>query len=453
MASLAGMLKEKGHRVSGSDQNVYPPMSEMLAGLGIPVHSPYRPENLAADIDLVVVGNAISRGNPELEEVLDRGLPYSSMPVVLRELFLRGRSSIVVAGTHGKTTTASLMSWVLQSSRHDPSFLVGGIPLNFDKSYQLGSGKSFVIEGDEYDTAYFDKGPKFLHYLPQLVVLGNVEYDHADIYPDLESVATAFKRLVNLIPRGGLLVVGAESPLAMDIAEGAFCRVESFAVEGEATWQARAVRADDSGSHFEVWCEGKRYGVMTGPFWGRAALRNALSAVAIGHRLSLGGKEIAEGLSTFRGVGRRLQVRGQGRGVTVVDDFAHHPTAIHETLGSSRLRWPGRRLWAVFEPRSYTARSQIFQQEFVEALGTADRIILAGVYSSSRLPAEKELSEERLVEDLRAAGVEAWFIPEVDEIVGFLDERLGGDDVVVGMSNGGFGGFHQKLLQRLAGSN
>ncbi|HLE21363.1 MAG TPA: UDP-N-acetylmuramate:L-alanyl-gamma-D-glutamyl-meso-diaminopimelate ligase [Vicinamibacteria bacterium] len=451
MASLAGMLHEKGYRVSGSDQDVYPPMSEMLDRLGITVHSPYRPENLAPDLDLVVVGNAISRGNPELEEVLDRGLPFASMPEVTKELFLRSRRSVVVAGTHGKTTTTSLMSWVLQRSKRDPSFLVGGIPLNFGKSYRLGEGECFVIEGDEYDTAYFDKGPKFLHYLPQLVVLGNVEYDHADIYPDLDSVAVAFRRLVNLIPRRGSLLVGAGSPLAMDIAKGAFCRVESFALEAPATWQARAVRVDGNGSRFEVWKDGNRYGEMAGPFWGGAALTNALAVVATAQHLGLGAEEIAPGLSSFRGVARRLEVRGEEGGVMVVDDFAHHPTAIRQTVESARLRWPQRRLWAIFEPRSYTARSQVFQRAFAEALGAADAVILAGVYSSSRLPAEKELSEERVVEDLRRLGVEAWFIPEVKEIVSFLTERLRADDVVLGMSNGAFGGFHEMLLQRLSG--
>ncbi len=451
MASLAGLLKEKGCRVSGSDENVYPPMSEMLAEFEIPVHSPYRSDNLATDVDLVVVGNAISRGNPELEEVLDRNLPYTSMPAVVKDLFLRERSPVVMAGTHGKTTTTSLMAWVLQSAKRDPSFLVGGIPLNFGQSYHLGTGENFVIEGDEYDTAYFDKGPKFLHYLPQLVVLGNVEYDHADIYPDLDSVVTAYKRLVNLIPRRGLLVVGAKSRLAVEIAELALCPVETFAVGADATWEVCEIKVDEGGSRFEVWREGKRYASMAGPFWGAGALTNPLAVIAIAHRLGLTAKDIAAGLCSFQGVARRLQVCGEQRGVTVVDDFAHHPTAIRHTLESARQRWPGRNVWAVFEPRSYTARSQVFQDEFAFALGFADRVVLAAVYSSSRLASEQELSEEEVVKALSAAGVEAWFIPEVEEIVDFLSQRLGDRDVVLGMSNGGFGGFHQKLLQRLRG--
>ena len=449
MASLAGMLHDKGYRVSGSDQNTYPPMSEMLASLGIPVHSSYRPENLAADLDLVVVGNAISRGNPELEEVLDRRLPLVSMPVILRELFLRGHWSVVVAGTHGKTTTASLLSWVLASAGRDPSFLVGGIPLDFGKSYHFGEGECFVIEGDEYDTAYFDKGPKFLHYIPDTVVLGNVEYDHADIYPDLDSVATAFRRLTNLIPRRGSLVVGAASPLALEVSQGAFCRVESFAVEGDADWQARRVCVDKSGSRFEVWRQGACCGELAGPFWGQAALSNALAVVAAGDHLGLGFEEMADGLKSFRGVARRLEARGEARGVIVVDDFAHHPTAIRETIRSARLRWPGRKLWAVFEPRSFTARSRVFEDALPSALGEADAVVLAAVFSSSRLAADQELSEEHVVEELRGARTDAWFLPAVDEIVSFLNKSVGPGDVVLGMSNGAFGGFHRKLLEAL----
>lgn len=453
MASLAGMLKEKGCRVSGSDENIYPPMSEMLAELEIPVSSPYRPDNVTADVDLVVVGNAISRGNPELEEVLDRNLPYTSMPAVLKDLFLRERSPVVMAGTHGKTTTTSLMAWVLQDAKRDPSFLVGGIPLNFGQSYRLGAGENFVIEGDEYDTAYFDKGPKFLHYLPRLVVIGNVEYDHADIYPDLDSVVVAFRRLVNLIPRGGLLVVGAESRNAVEIAERAFCPVETFAVGGAATWEAREVEVDEGGTRFEVWHEGKRYARMSGPFWGADALKNPLAVIALAHRLGLSAEEIAAGLRSFQGVARRLQVRGEERGVTVVDDFAHHPTAIRHTLESARERWPGRKVWAVFEPRSYTARSQVFQKEFAAALALADQVVLAAVYSSRRLASEHELSEEDVVKALSSDGVEAGFIPEVKDIVDFLDQRLREGDVVLGMSNGDFGGFHQKLLDKLGGAS
>jgi UDP-N-acetylmuramate: L-alanyl-gamma-D-glutamyl-meso-diaminopimelate ligase len=449
MASLAGMLKEMNFEVSGSDQNVYPPMSDMLAELGIEVRSPYRPENVPARVDLVVVGNAISRGNPELEEFLDRGLPYASMAEVVKELFIRGRRSLVVAGTHGKTTTTSLAAWVLSHGGLEPSFLVGGIPLNFDASYRIGNGETFVIEGDEYDTAYFDKGPKFLHYLPEIVLLGNVEFDHADIYADLSAVTTAFERLVNLIPRKGLLVVGAESPKALEISEKALCRVESFSVTQSADWQARTLSSGASGTRFEVLRGGKSFDVFEAPLWGLASLRNALSVIASASWLGLSAGSIGEGLASFRGVKRRMEVRGEAGGVTVVDDFAHHPTAIRETLRSSRIRWPGRRLWAVFEPRSFTARSNVHQDEMPEALGAADRVILASVFSSARLPREEELSEERLIEDLRAAGREAWFVPSVDGIVEMLASRSKTGDVILVMSNGSFGGLHQKLLEAL----
>ncbi len=451
MASLAGMLKQRGFTVSGSDQNVYPPMSEVLPELGIDVSSPYQPDNLPDDLDLVVVGNALSRGNPELEEMLDRNLPYASMPEVVKEVFIRGNRSVVVAGTHGKTTTTSMIAWALASAGRDPSFLVGGIAENLGTSYRLGKGGIFVIEGDEYDTAYFDKGPKFLHYLPEVVVLGNVEYDHADIYPDLDAVATAFKRLVNLIPRRGLLVVGAESPLAMEIAGGAFCRVESFSVSAEANWQARRVASGEQGSRFEVLKEGELFAVLEAPLWGDAGLRNMLSAVAVGSWFGLDRQELGEALVSYRGVRRRLEVRGNVRGVTVVDDFAHHPTAVRETIRAAKLRWPGRRLWAVFEPRSFTARSKIFERQLPDALKTADRVVLAAVYSSGRLSADRELSEEELVSDLRQGDVEAWFIPTVEAIVRFLASQLVEGDVVLAMSNGGFGGIHRKLLDALAG--
>jgi UDP-N-acetylmuramate: L-alanyl-gamma-D-glutamyl-meso-diaminopimelate ligase len=446
MASLAGMLKERGFKVSGSDQNVYPPMSDMLARLGIGVSSPYRSENLPPQLDLVVVGNAISRGNPELEEVLDRRLPYTSMAEVVKELFIRGKRSVVVAGTHGKTTTTSLAAWVLTHGGEDPGFLVGGIPQNFETSYRLGSGEIFVIEGDEYDTAYFDKGPKFLHYLPEVVVLGNVEYDHADIYADLSAIKTAFERLVNLIPRRGLLVVGADSPTAMEIAANAPCPVESFSVSESSSWQARILETAESGSRFEVLHEGSPFTVIDGPFWGEASVRNVLTAVAVSNRFGVEPKSIAEGLRAFRGIRRRMEVRGEAGGVTVVDDFAHHPTAVRETIRAARLRWPGRRLWAVFEPRSYTARSNVFQQQMPDALAGADRVVLAAVFSSPRLAREQELSEEELINDLRGKRTESWFIPSVDEIVEFVAEQVLEGDVILAMSNGGFGGIHQKLL-------
>lgn len=449
MASLAGMLRARGWVVTGSDENVYPPMSEMLASLGVEIRTPYRAENIPPAVDLVIVGNAISRGNPELEEVLDRGLPCVSMPEVVKELFLRGKTSLVVAGTHGKTTTASLLAWVLESAGQAPGFLVGGVPLNFGASYRLTGGELFVIEGDEYDTAYFDKGPKFLHYLPAVVVLGNIEYDHADIYPNIESVEIAFRRLVNLIPRRGLLLVGSESPLAARVAEGASSRVESFALGCEALWWVRLVEVSEEGSRFDIMHGSEFFAAVKAPFWGDAALRNVLAVSAAAHHCGVEPEALAAGLATFRGVKRRLEVKGERAGVTVIDDFAHHPTAVRETLRAARRRWSGRRLWAVFEPRSFTARSNVFQEELPGALAEADHVVLAPVFSSRRLPAERELSEEQVVEDLRGRSVEAWFLPTVNAIVDHLRSRLREGDVVLAMSNGGFEGLPLRLLETL----
>jgi UDP-N-acetylmuramate: L-alanyl-gamma-D-glutamyl-meso-diaminopimelate ligase len=422
----------------------------MLSELGIEVCSPYSPENLPPDVDLVVVGNALSRGNAELEEVLDRNVPYASMAEVVKEVFIRGKRSIVVAGTHGKTTTTSLVAWILDHGGAEPGFLVGGRPGNFSTGYRLGNGNIFVIEGDEYDTAYFDKGPKFLHYLPEVVVLNNVEYDHADIYPDLSAIRTAFERLVNLIPRRGLLVCGSESPVAEEIARKAPCHVETFSVTDKATWQLEELETSESRCRFTVIHEGQEYGVMEGPFWGQAALRNVLAAVAACSWLGLAPRDIGMGAASYLGVRRRLEVRGEIRGVTVVDDFAHHPTAIRETIRASRLRWPNRRLWAVFEPRSFTARSKTFEKEMPGALAEADSVVLAAVFSSARLPPEQELSEERVIRDIKQRGGEAWFVPTVDGIVEHLVACAKEGDVVLAMSNGGFGGLHKKLLNALS---
>jgi UDP-N-acetylmuramate: L-alanyl-gamma-D-glutamyl-meso-diaminopimelate ligase len=317
----------------------------------------------------------------------------------------------------------------------------------------LGKGNIFVIEGDEYDTAYFDKGPKFLHYLPEVVVLNNIEFDHADIYSDLSAIRTAFERLVNLIPRRGLLVCGSESPVAAEIAEKAPCRVETFSVTPvthDATWRLEELETSQSGCRFAVVREGREYGVMEGPFWGHAALRNVLAAVAACRWLGLTAGVIGEGVSSYQGVRRRLEVRGEVGDVIVVDDFAHHPTAIRETIRASRLRWPNRRIWAVFEPRSFTARSKTFQEAMPEALAEADCVILAAVFSSARLPSEQELSEEEVIKDIERRGGEAWFLPHVEGIVEHIAARAKEGDVVLAMSNGGFGGLHQKLLNALS---
>jgi UDP-N-acetylmuramate: L-alanyl-gamma-D-glutamyl-meso-diaminopimelate ligase len=425
-------------------------MSTLLGELGIEVRSPYAAGNLPEGVDLVVVGNALSRGNPELEAVLERRLRFASMPEVLKDLFLRGRVPVVVAGTHGKTTTASLTAWLLASAGRDPGFLVGGVPGNFARSFRSGAGEAFVVEGDEYDTAFFDKGPKFLHYLPAVAIVGNVEFDHADIYRDADEVERAFRLLVNLVPRNGLLIAGIESERARRVAEGAICPVESFALEGEADWRAEVLESGPAGTRFRMLRRGVAIAEASARLWGPAALRNALAASAAAHHLGCSGSEIGRGLSTFSGVKRRMEVRGVAGGVTVVDDFAHHPTAIRETLLAARERFPRARVLAIFEPRSFTSRSRVFQEEMAEALALADQVVLAQVFSSSRLPPEEELSEEKLVSDLEASGVDAAFLPRVEEIVSRLVGRAKPGDVVLVMSNGSFGGLHQKLLDALA---
>ncbi len=450
MASLAGLLEERGFLVTGSDNDCYPPMSTLLAELGIEVRSPYAAANLPPEVDLVVVGNALSRGNPELEAVLERRLAYVSMPEVLKDLFLRGRTPVVVAGTHGKTTTSSLTAWLLESAGCDPGFLIGGVASNFARSFRSGTGEAFVVEGDEYDTAFFDKGPKFLHYLPAVAIVSNVEFDHADIYRDADEVERAFRLLANLVPRNGLLIAGIESERARRVAEGAICPVESFAVEGEADWTAEVLESGEAGTKFRLHRKGVAIAEASARLWGPASLRNALAAAAAAYFLGCSGSEIAQGLSTFSGVKRRMEVRGVAGGVTVVDDFAHHPTAIRETLLASRVRFPGAKILAVFEPRSFTSRSRVFQKEMAEALALADEVVLAKVFSSSRLAPEEELSEEKLVSDLEASGIESAFVPGVDEIAARLVKRARPGSVILVMSNGSFGGLHQKLLNALA---
>jgi UDP-N-acetylmuramate: L-alanyl-gamma-D-glutamyl-meso-diaminopimelate ligase len=450
MASLAGLLQEKGCTVSGSDQHCYPPMSLLLDELGIAVLSPYDPANLPEEPDLVVVGNALSRGNPELEAVLERRLRYASMPETLEDLFLRDRYPVVVAGTHGKTTTTSLVSWLLEVAGLDPGFLIGGVASNFRRSFRVGKGAPFVVEGDEYDTAYFDKGPKFLHYLPQVAVVGNVEFDHADIYRDVEEVERAFRLFVNLVPRNGLLVAGIESERVAGLLKGAPSPVATFAAEGDADWTTEVLGTGPEGTRFRIERGGEIFAELEAPLWGRASLRNVLAAVASADHCGASAADIVKGLETFRGVRRRLEVRGSARGVTVIDDFAHHPTAIQETVLAARARFPSRRLIAVFEPRSFTSRSRVFQKEMAEALSLADEVVVARVFSSARLPPEEELSEETLVADLERQSVQAAFLPGVPEIVARLVASCRPGDVVLGMSNGSFDGLHEKLLAALA---
>jgi len=451
MATLAALLKSRGHDVRGSDQHVYPPMSDFLVDQGIATLSGYAAEHITPDIDLVVVGNAISRGNPELEAVLDRKMRYCSLPEAVRDQFLWDARSIVLAGTHGKTTTTSLTAWLLTSGGLDPSMLVGGIALNFGEhgsSYRVGQGRDFVIEGDEYDSAFFDKTAKFLKYLPDIAVIGNIEFDHADIYADLEAVLLAFRRLVNLVPKNGLVLLGADSPHAHELVRLAVSPAETFGLAADATWRAEKVSHRDGLTRFAVRRRGELFGQFESPLLGDHNVRNALAAIAVGSRLGLSAEALAIGLRSFKGIKRRLETVGIADGVTILDDFAHHPTAVHETLSALRSGYPGRRVWAVFEPRSASSCRRVFQDDFARAFSAADEVVLAAVFRSS-LPESERLDADQLVADVRARGQNARHIPEIPDIINTIVREHRAGDVVVLMSNGGFGGIHGKLLAAL----
>ena len=449
MASLAGMLKQRGFRVTGSDAAAYPPMSDFLASLGVPVAEPYAETNLKPRPDLVVVGNAISRGNPELEYVLDERIPMRSLPQILQEYFLRGREPIVVAGTHGKTTTTSMLAWIFDTAGLKPSFLVGGIAENFSSSFAVRQGRHFIIEGDEYDTAFFDKGPKFLHYMPDAAVLTSVEFDHADIYPDLEAVKTAFKRLVNLVPRRGLLLAWDGSSNVDECIARAFCRVERYGLSERADWQIRELRFEPGRSTWAVFRSGQRWADLEFSLAGEYNVLNATAAAAMAAAYGIAPETIYAALVTFKSVKRRLEVKAEVNGITIIDDFAHHPTAIAGTLRALRTVYPGRRLWAVFEPRSNTLRRKVFENELVKSLALADQVIVASVYRADAIPEAQRLSVAAIVGGLLHAGKPARELADADAIVAAIAPELRSGDVVAILSNGGFGGIYDKLPQRL----
>jgi UDP-N-acetylmuramate: L-alanyl-gamma-D-glutamyl-meso-diaminopimelate ligase len=453
MASLAGMLREKGYEVCGSDSDVYPPMSDFLERLGIPVFKGYNAENIARTRpELVVIGNALSRGNTEIEYVLDSGIRYASMADTVKERFIRGKNSIVVAGTHGKTTTTAMLSWLLDVAGRKPSFLVGGIAENFGRSFQVSTGPDFVIEGDEYDTAFFDKGPKFLHYLPRIVLLKNIEFDHADIYADLESIKTAFRRLINIVPRSGLIVAGVDSPVVRELIPAAFSRVQTAGiVVGE--WQATKIQTTSEGMSFDVVRSGSPAGSFNIPLPGVFNVQNALGVVVVGRELGIDNGVIQEAFSTFKSVKRRLEVRGEVNGVRVYDDFAHHPTAVQETLRAVRDRNPRARIWAVFEPRSQTCRRRVFEQAFIESFDPADTTVIARVFGASHLAPEETLSPDRVSEGIRKRGKKAVAFSTTEEIISFLASEVRPGDHIVIMSNGGFDNIHNRLLERLQAGN
>jgi UDP-N-acetylmuramate: L-alanyl-gamma-D-glutamyl-meso-diaminopimelate ligase len=454
MASLAGLLQLQGHRITGSDKAAYPPMSDLLRGLGIPVAEPYAETNLTPVPDLVVIGNALSRGNPEIERILDERIPFTSMAALLRQEFLIGREPLVVAGTHGKTTTTSMLAWIYQVAAREnaalePSFLIGGVAENFGSSFQLRPTRIFIVEGDEYDTAFFDKGPKFLHYFPDALILTHVEFDHADIYADLDAVKTAFKRLVNLVPRRGLIVAYDGNENVTECIARALCRVERYGFSEAAHWRLSNLRYHDGAMHWSVSHNGAPWAELEMRMAGEHNALNATAAAALAFGQGVGVESIREALRTFMSVKRRLEVRDEVAEITIIEDFAHHPTAIRETLRALRAVYPSRRIWAVLEPRSNTLRRKVLEPELIESLRHADHVVLAGVYQQQRIPDAERLHPEDVVDKLNAAGTPAELLPDADAIVAGIAPRLAPGDVVAILSNGGFDGIYQKLPARL----
>jgi len=455
MASLAGMLQARGAKVTGSDEHVYPPMSTMLESLGIPVSRGYDPNNLTPSPDCVIVGNAIPRGNVEVEEALKRRLVYRSQAEVVKEEFIRGRRSLVVAGTHGKTTTTSIAAWVMDQGGLYPTFLIGGIAQNFGVSFRVTDSEYFIIEGDEYDTAYFDKGPKFMHYLPEIAIVNNIEFDHADIYKDLDAVKLAFRRLMNLVPANGRLIAGWDSPAVREVVNSfgskLFTQLETFGLSDESKWQIRNARHAGDMSHFEVFCEGRQWGQFQTPLIGEFNLLNCLAVIVAADAWGIQRDSIAQALASFKNVRRRAEVRGEARGITVIDDFAHHPTAVRETLRALRNKYQERRLVAVFEPRSWSSRLAVFQDQYAEAFEPADYVVIANVFDSQKVTEKgRALDTSKLIEEISRTGRPALALPGADEIIDHLFPELREGDVVAIMSNGGFGGIHEKLLAAIS---
>lgn len=453
MSPLAGMLRERGYRVTGSDQGVYPPASTLLEQVGISFFHRFDAAHLTPAPDLVVVANVIARGNPELEEVLDRKIPYRSLPEMLEEVFLPGKHSIVVSGTHGKTTTTAMLAWVFETAGKRPNFLVGGVAENFGKSYGLGGGSEFILEGDEYETAFWDRGPKFFHYHPDDLIITSLEYDHADIYRDFETYELAFKRLVNLVPRRGKVMIWGDTaesgPSLRRAAEKAFCPVETYGLSAGNDWIAKDLSVAGSGMKFSVEHSGKRFGDFTLAASGRHNVLNAMAVVAVAHGRGISAEAVAKALASFKSVKRRMDVKGEVRGILVVDDFAHHPTAVRATIEAARARWPGRRMWAILEPRSNSMRRKVFQETLPVSLALADRVILGGVFRAQQLGDENRMDPEVVAESVRRLGKSARVFPGADAIADALSAETEAGDLLLVMSNGSFDGLCEKLLKKL----
>ncbi|MFQ5580303.1 MAG: UDP-N-acetylmuramate:L-alanyl-gamma-D-glutamyl-meso-diaminopimelate ligase [Nitrospiria bacterium] len=456
MAALAGLLKKAGHAVTGSDAQVYPPMSTFLEKAEIICKSGFAPDHIEPHTDLVIIGNAVRKDNPEVLEALKRKLPTLSMAAAVEEYFLKSRQSLVVSGTHGKTTTSSILGWVLSSAGCDPSMLIGGWVQNLNSNHRLGSGPHFVIEGDEYDTAFFDKGPKFLHYRPQHAILTSIEFDHADIFADLDAVKSAFQKFVHLLPPNGTLLAGAGDQAIDKVIQNLNCRIERYGTEMDGNAQQNQIDWLADGIHvagnlicFNVSYHQKKMGNIESPLFGRHNIKNTLAVIALCHHLGLSWEKIREGIKSFQGVKRRQEIVGIAGDIIIMDDFAHHPTAIAETLASLRWRYPTRRIWAVFEPRSATSRRNIFQEAFIEAFKKADRIILAEPFATEKLAPDERLNPLEIIKSLNRTGNKASFIPTSEKIISELPTQLQAGDLVCIMSSGGFGGIHRKLLSQI----
>ncbi|MDD5140669.1 MAG: UDP-N-acetylmuramate:L-alanyl-gamma-D-glutamyl-meso-diaminopimelate ligase [Verrucomicrobiales bacterium] len=444
MASAAAAMLDKGFQVTGSDQNVYEPMASFLAAKKIPVMNGYDERNLAHKPDLIVIGNAISRGNPEAEFVLDHKLRYCSLPALLAEFFIRGKRSLVVAGTHGKTTTTSLLAWVFEHSGLNPSFLIGGIPTNLGQGARFTDSEWFIIEGDEYDTAFFDKRSKFIHYQPEVAIINNLEFDHADIFENLDAVKKTFSHFIRLVPRNGLLLGNGDDPNLAPLLNVTHCPVKHFGLGGDNAVCAFNIRYGPTATEFEIPSFKFHINLV-----GELNVRNALAVVACAKHCGLSNKQIQSAFDTFKGIKRRMEVRGIAGGVTLIDDFGHHPTAIRETLKALRIKYPHEKIWAVFEPRSNTTRRNVFQTELAGSFADANAVVVSEVARLEQISAGERLNPEKLMQDLKAAGKDAAYLPDVDAIAAHIAKNVQGGDIVCVFSNGGFGGIHGKLLARL----
>ncbi len=449
MASLAGMLKQKGYQVSGSDQNIYPPMSLFLEKLSIPVLSGYKAENLSSNPDLVIVGNVITKFNNEAVELSRLNLPYMSFPQALKHFAFQGKHSIVISGTHGKTSTSSIAAWVLEKAGQDPGFMIGGIPLNFQSNFKIGKGNCFVIEGDEYDTAFFDKGPKFLHYNPWVTILTSIEFDHADIYRDLDHIIENFRKLINLIPAEGLLIANSDDPVIMAEIKAAKCPVITYGFSEKATFTASNITVREDVTRLKILKAGTECLTISTPLYGRHNISNLLSVIALADFLGIKLTDVSDAAKTFKGVKRRQEIVGGKQGVIVLDDFAHHPTAVRETIRAVREKYKNHRIIAVFEPRSNSSRRNIFQEQYVLSFEAADLVMVPAPPIMGKIPPEERFSSKLLTEDLNKKGTKAFYFPDTDQLLEAMVKESHSGDVFLIMSNGGFDNIHRRLLERI----